>query len=220
MYKVESGSHGDVSVSVTLTKGKYGEVMKKVVYNPDNIKMNEIEHTIKRAKLLIENELCYIYENMDEEFVIKNSKKKHIMILVLTLNQFGALSINDHGLIKREDGAPYPWICNWHDFDLIIDLLKYKGKEIEFLLDYIDFRIEKREFLLASDEIDIVDIYFSDKSKLNIDKSLIQIESSMNSLVDQMYFEKKGIPYQHYDNIEVLYPTKKDIVNKIKKHFN
>lgn len=174
----------------------------------------------KLRKLLLENESCHIYENMDEGFIIKDCKKKHIMMLVLTLNQFGALSINDHGLIKREDGAPYPWICNWHDFDLIIDLLKYKGKEIEFLLDYIDFRIEKREFLLASDEIDIIDIYFSDKSKLDIDKSLIQIESSMNSLVDQMYFEKKGIPYKHYDNIEVLYPTRKDIAKKIRKHFN
>ena len=78
------------------------------------------EQAIILKKFIEENESVTLYENKTTKFVIENTSKKKILPLVLTLNQFGSLAVNTSLLLKKEENQPYPWVCNWHDFDNIM----------------------------------------------------------------------------------------------------
>ena len=59
----------------------------------------------------------------NKKFVVENVSNKKILPIVLTLNQFGGLAVNTSMILKKEDNQPYPWVCNWHDLENIIEIL-------------------------------------------------------------------------------------------------
>ena len=84
------------------------------------------------------------------------------MPLVLTLNQFGGLAVNTSLILEKDVDEPYPWVCNWHDFENIIEILKYLHKGAQDFIDYLVWRIENHANVLSSDELDVIEGYFLD----------------------------------------------------------
>jgi len=148
-----------------------------------------------------------LYENKNDRFVIKEPNSKIIIPLVLTLNQFGGLAVNTSLLLEKEDDQPYPWVCNWHDFEDVIEILKYFKKKPQDFLDYIIWRSETHSNILSSDELDVLDGYLLNKKVKNeAKKKNVFFMPSGPSLIDKIYYEKKGIPYHH--------PGVKEIIRK------
>lgn len=89
---------------------------------------------------------------------IEGLNEKNIFPIVLTLNQFGQMAINTSLLLKPEEGQPYPWVCNLHDFQNLIVMMEYLHKEADDFLSYIQWRIKKHEKIIAGDELDIAEL--------------------------------------------------------------
>lgn len=139
-----------------------------------------------------------LYENKTSKFVITNISQKIILPIVLTLNQFGSLAINTMMLLEKEEQQPYPWVCNLHDFENIIEILNYLEKTHKDFINYITWRIDNHEKILASDELDVIEEYFLNPKLIkNIKNNILFFEPSGPSLIDKIYFEKKGISYKH-----------------------
>ena len=45
--------------------------------------------------------------------------------MVLTLNQFGSIAINMSMILEKSPAQPYPWVCNLHDLENIIEIIQY-----------------------------------------------------------------------------------------------
>ncbi len=121
-----------------------------------------------------------------------------ILPLVLTLNQFGSLAVNTSLLLKKEESQPYPWVCNWHDFDDIIEILRYLDKTPEDFVSYLAWRIDNHANVLSSDELDVIEGYFLDpKLRNRIKSGSVFFPPNGPSLIDKIYFEKHGIRYEY-----------------------
>ena len=139
-----------------------------------------------------------MYENKNNKFQIQNISRKTILPLVLTLNQFGGLAVNTSLILEKDVDEPYPWVCNWHDFENIIEILKYLHKGAQDFIDYLVWRIENHANVLSSDELDVIEGYFLDSQlKEHIKDSAAFFPPNGPSLIDKIYFEKHGIPYEY-----------------------
>ena len=153
---------------------------------------------IALKKFIEDQEDIILYENKNNKFQIQNTSQKTILPLVLTLNQFGGLAVNTSLILKKDTDEPYPWVCNWHDFKNIIDILEYLHKGARDFIDYLVWRIENHVNILSSDELDVIEGYFLDSQlKKKIKDSATFFPPNGPSLIDKIYFEKHGIPYEH-----------------------
>lgn len=151
-----------------------------------------------------------LFENRTKRFVIENIAEKIILPVILTLNQFGSLAINTSMLLKKEDEQPYPWVCNWHDFEDISEIIHYLNKTPNDFINYLLWRMKYHEYVLSSDELDVIEGYFRDKhvqtAKLG---TKIFFPPTGPSLIDKIYFEKNGIPYDLPDEQGTIRKNKK-----------
>ena len=153
---------------------------------------------IALKKLIERQEDIVLYENKINKFHIENTSKKTILPLVLTLNQFGSLAVNTSLILNKEADEPYPWICNWHDFENIIEVLKYLQKGAQDFLNYLVWRIDNHPNFISCDELDILEEYFLDARVIEKVKSnRITFVPKGSSLIDKIYFEKHGIPFDY-----------------------
>lgn len=152
--------------------------------------------TLKR--LIEGQEDIVLYENKNSKFHIQNISQKTILSLVLTLNQFGGLAVNTSLILEKDLDEPYPWVCNWHDFENIIEILEYLHKGAQDFIDYLVWRIKNHVNVLSSDELDVIEGYFLDSQlKESIKSSAAFFPPTGPSLIDKIYFEKHGIPYEY-----------------------
>ena len=93
-------------------------------------------------KVLENDNTITLYENKTQPFVINNTENKRIIPLVLTLNQFGSLAINTSQLLEKDNKQPYPWVCNLHDLENIIEINKYLNKTTLDFIKYLNWRID------------------------------------------------------------------------------
>lgn len=156
------------------------------------------EQAIILKKFIEEKETATLYEKKTAKFMIENTSKKKILPLVLTLNQFGSLAVNTSLLLEKEEGQPYPWVCNWHDFEDIIEILQYLNKTPEDFINYLAWRIDNHTNVLSSDELDVIEGYFLDPQlRSRIKSGPVFFPPNGPSLIDKIYFEKHGIAYEH-----------------------
>lgn len=126
-----------------------------------------------------------------------------IMIIAVICNDN-----TDSLILEKEESQPYPWVCNWHDLENIIEILKYLNKEPEDFIDYIIWRIESHPNVLSSDELNVIEGYFMN-SQARKQNGAIFFPANSPSLIDKIYFEKHAIPYE--------YPVATTVVRKKKK---
>lgn len=141
-----------------------------------------------------------LYENMKDEFQIDNLKNKTIVPVVLTLEQFGIIAINTSTLIHPVAGDPYPWVCDLHDFQNLIEMLDYLKEGADSFVDYVLWRSEKHEKIQAGDELDIVEWFFANPGYRNVDRDIIIKNNMEDSLIDRIYFKKKGLTLSGEDS--------------------
>lgn len=154
------------------------------------------EQAIILKKVLEKNNDITLYENKTQPFTVNNILNKKIFPLVLTLNQFGSLAINTSQLIEKEDDQPYPWVCNLHDLENIIEVNKYLNKTPLDFIKYLNWRIDNHIHIFSNDELDILDYYYlNNKEVRKNDNDDIVIIPNGSNLIDKIYFEKHGIPY-------------------------
>lgn len=149
-----------------------------------------------RNKILSSNDIV-LYENMKKPFEIHNTKNKKVIPVVLTLNQFGGIAINTSLLLTPEGGQPYPWVCNLHDFQNLIEIFQYLKKSSNDFVDYVEWRSRKHKDIMASDELDIAEQYFANPQIREESGALFIQNIIEQSLIDKIYFEKFGL---HFTN--------------------
>ena len=148
---------------------------------------------INLKKALEATDSITLYEKMKNPFVIEGLNTKEIIPVVLTLNQFGAIAINTSLLLTPDENQPYPWVCNLHDFQNLIEIMKYLHKNVNDFLSYIRWRCKMHEKTIAGDELDIAEFFFTG-SKYSNEKDYIIIDNNTeNCLIDKIYFEKHGL---------------------------
>ena len=154
------------------------------------------EQAIILKKVLENDNTITLYENKTQPFVINNTENKRIIPLVLTLNQFGSLAINTSQLLEKDNKQPYPWVCNLHDLENIIEINKYLNKTTLDFIKYLNWRIDNHIHIYSSDELDILEYFYLDNKIIakNDNGDLIVMPNGSN-IMDKIYFEKHGIPY-------------------------
>lgn len=147
-------------------------------------------------KVLEKHESITLFENKTKPFTISNISTKTILPIVLTLNQFGSLAVNTSQLLEKEDEQPYPWVCNLHDMENIIEINGYLNKSPLDFIDYLLWRIKYHAHIYSSDELDVLENYYlNNKVTTKSDSSDTIIFPNGPSLIDKIYFEKHGVPY-------------------------
>lgn len=166
-------------------------------FNSDSGIGGGYKQAIILKRLIESNESTTLYEQKTKPFSINNIHKKTILPLVLTLNQFGEIAINTSPLLEKEEHEPYPWVCNLHDFENIIEIQKYLKKTPDDFINYIVWRILHHKQFMSFDELEIIEQYYcnpSFTSKID-DVAAIMTMPFGPSLIDKIYFEKHGITY-------------------------
>lgn len=147
-----------------------------------------------------------LYEDMRKPFELHDIQSKKIIPIVLTLNQFGGIAINTSLLLTPEEGQSYPWVCNLHDFQNLIEILNYLKKTEDDFVEYVEWRSIKHKDIIASDELDIAEQYFT-IPKMKKEAGTVFIANNVKrSLIDKIYFEKLGLAFpdvysEHGDNV-------------------
>lgn len=142
-----------------------------------------------------------LYEEMKKRFEICDTENKQIIPIVLTLNQFGGIAINTSLLLTPEEGQPYPWVCNLHDFQNLIEILDYLKKTEDDFVDYIQWRSVKHKDIIAGDELDIVEQYFTIPEIKKESGTVVIANNIKGSLIDKIYFKKLGLTFPEF-NVE------------------
>lgn len=162
---------------------------------------------ILKKKIETETDIV-LYEDMRKPFELHDIQSKNIIPIVLTLNQFGGIAINTSLLLTPEEGQSYPWVCNLHDFQNLIEILNYLKKTEDDFVEYVEWRSIKHKDIIASDELDIVEQYFT-IPKMKKEAGTVFIANNVKrSLIDKIYFEKLGLAFpdvnsEHEENNEV-----------------
>ena len=167
-------------------------------FNSDSGIGGAYEQAVLLKKFIESKDEVVLYENKNIKFEIHDISKKIILPIVFTLNQFGGLAINTSMLLEKDESQPYPWVCNLHDLENIIEILKYLSKSPTDFIKYIAWRSKNHSKVLSSDELDVIEGYFMDK-KIQIeivDKSIF-FPPNGPSLIDKIYYNKHGIPYDY-----------------------
>ena len=146
--------------------------------------------------LLEKQDAITLYEGK-APFTIQNLSKKCIIPVVFTLNQFGGLAVNTSLLIEPEIGQPYPWVCNLHDLQNIVEINHYLKKVPQDFIDYIVWRNLHHRQILSSDELDVIEGYYLDSQIKNATNENILFPPNGPSLIDKIYFESHGISYAY-----------------------
>lgn len=137
-----------------------GYVRVKDHFNSDVGIGGAYEQAIILKRFIERKEEVTLYENKKDRFEIHDISKKEILPIVFTLNQFGGLAINTSRLLEKDQHQPYPWVCNLHDLENIIEILNYLGKTPNDFIEYIIWRNQNHEKIIASDELDVIERYF------------------------------------------------------------
>lgn len=166
------------------------------------------KQSIMLKKFIESNDEIDLFEDRVKKFKITNVNNKKILPIVLTLNQFGYIALNINELLNKEEGQPYPWVCNWHDLDNINEVLSYLNTEPKDFIEYLIWRIENQEKMIVSDELEVFEIFMMNKMHIVKNKELY-FGSDGTNLVDKIYFEKQGIPYD--------FPIKSELIGKKQK---
>ncbi len=166
-------------------------------FNSDSGIGGGYKQAIILKKLIESNESTTLFEQKTNPFSIKDIHKKIILPLVLTLNQFGKIAINTSPLLEKEEHEPYPWVCNLHDFENIIEIQKYLKKTPDDFMNYIVWRISHHKQFMSFDELEIIEQYYCNQSFVSEidDNTSIMTTLFGPNLIDKIYFEKHGIPY-------------------------
>lgn len=166
-------------------------------FNSDSGIGGAYQQAILLKKFIEQHNIVTLYENKTEAFTVNDISNKRILPFILTLNQFGNIAVNTSLLLNKEDDQPYPWICNLHDFENIIDINKYLKKGTQDFIDYVVWRIEHHKDIISSDELDVIEGYYFDKGIKNSTNQNLFFWPTGPSLIDKIYFEKQGIPYSY-----------------------
>lgn len=157
-------------------------------------------------KILLANNEIELFDEKKRKKIFKNTNTKKIIPIVLTLGQFGTLGINLTNLLSKETNDPYPWVCNLQDMENIIEFNKFKKIETDKILEYIEFRSNFHERIYSSDELDIYIIFMTTGvPKIELDR--YYFTQGKDDLMDEIYFNKKGIPQVAEDITENFYST-------------
>lgn len=149
-------------------------------------------------KLLEKQDTVTLFEDKTHPFTIDDISHKKVLPIVLTLNQFVGLAVNTSLILEKDDEQPYPWVCNLHDLENIVEINRYLGKSPREFVEYIAWRIQHHENIISSDELDVLDGYYLDAGVKTADEDTnIFFPPNGPSLIDKIYFEKKGLPYSH-----------------------
>ena len=120
----------------------------------------------------------YLNETDYPEVVLKNKKIKidmqqvdtnNIFLISVTLGQYANITTrlaNINTTLKLFSSNEYPWSVCLFDLEIIVELLKRPFYLIHYLINRLN--IEKTNFHLEADEIDLLGYYFA--QKLNFDK--------------------------------------------------
>lgn len=149
-------------------------------------------------KLLEAEDTVTLFENKTHPFTIEDLSHKKVLPIVLTLNQFGGLAVNTSLILEKDDDQPYPWVCNLHDLENIVEINRYLGKSPREFVEYIAWRIQHHKNIISSDELDVFEGYYLDAGIQAVGENTdIFFPPNGPSLIDKIYFEKKGLPYYH-----------------------
>lgn len=175
-----------------------GYVRVKDHFNSDVGIGGAYEQAIILKRFIESKEEVILYENKKDRFEIHDISKKEILPIVFTLNQFGGLAINTSRLLEKDQHQPYPWVCNLHDLENIIEILNYLGKTPNDFIEYIIWRNQNHEKIIASDELDVIERYFFDEQiKVTKEWEYLFFPPNGPSLIDKIYYNKQGIPYDY-----------------------
>lgn len=166
-------------------------------FNSDSGIGGGYKQAIILKKLIESNNSTTLYEQKVKPFSISDVHKKTILPLVLTLNQFGEIAINTSQLLEKEEHEPYPWTCNLHDFENIIEIQKYLKKTPDDFINYIVWRISHHKQFMSFDELEIIEQYYCNPSfvsGIDDDTTIMTMPFGPN-LIDKIYFKKHGITY-------------------------
>ncbi|OHR72162.1 hypothetical protein HMPREF3291_22445 [Bacillus sp. HMSC76G11] len=147
--------------------------------------------------LILENEVTTLYDSKGNELVkLEKDKIKQIFIIVVTAEDMGILSTNLSYLLEKPEEEPYAWACNLYDLETALDGIIYKQGNINTFIQYLQEREEYHEYLLASDELEILGYFLENGSlqALNANKDkMVGFDPDYSTVFDEIYFEKRGI---------------------------
>lgn len=183
--------------------------VKEPLFNPDRAYKRIVDHFHSKSgigggykqgqklkELILSNNETTLYNKKTEPFVIQRDKYSKINVIVITLEQFGPLNINMSSLIELDYGVDYPWSCNLYDLESLIDVFQYLNKSTDDFISYIEWRIDNHNKISASDELDILEVFLRGEIPQQRGEHFF-IPILDYSLIDKIYFEKRGIDYYH-----------------------
>jgi len=151
--------------------------------------------------LILKNEETTLYDSKGNELVkLEKDKIKQIFILVVTAEEMGILSTNLSYLLEKPKEEPYAWACNLYDLETALDGIIYTQGTISTFIQYLLEREEYHEYLVASDELEILGYFLENGSlqSLNANKDkMVGFDPDFSTLFDDIYFEKRGISRKH-----------------------
>lgn len=170
---------------------------------------------INLKKFLEQSENVTLFENKVSPFTISDISQKTILPIVLTLNQFGSLAINTSSVLEKEPKQPYPWVCNLHDLENILEINTYLHKSPLEFIDYLCWRVVYHSHVFSSDELDILEEYYLNSTvRQKVKSGNVVIWPLTVNLIDKIYFEKHGVPYHHPSLNKKTVKREKPGVNK------
>lgn len=151
----------------------------------------------KLKKIILKENSVVLYENKNIPFRIEEINKKTILIIVFTLNQFGALMINIEPFLDDVSQKEFPWICCYSDLENIIKIFKYLKMDKKQIVNYIEWRIKNHSRVIAVDELDVLEAYLLNPYLKNNKNDFLYFPVEGTSLIDKIYYEEHGFPYEY-----------------------
>ncbi len=167
----------DRNILIIQCKSKKLTYEARIGSSLDKLK-EDLKQSVKDSFDQALNAKNYLKESDYPEVVLKNKKTKidmqqvdnnNIFLISVTLGQYANITTrlaNINPTLKLFSSNEYPWSVCLFDLEIIAELLKQPFYFIHYLINRLN--IEKTNFHLEADEMDLLGYYFD--QKLNFDK--------------------------------------------------
>ncbi len=171
------------------------------------------DQALHLKQLILSHPTTSLFSKTGEVLLVLDRKAvEKIYIVLITIEDFGAIALNLSVLLQKPDEESYPFCCSIDNIELILEAFKYKGMPFKAFISYLSVRERFHVKYMSDDELEIAGYYLvygefgSEIEK--IDK--IGFTYGMSDIFNEIWYRKKGISYRtKYDNRPTLVDVSK-----------
>jgi hypothetical protein len=142
-----------------------------------------------------------------------------VQCICVTADSFGIVATDLSLLLEKDPADPYPWAVSIPDLDVFLQILSHKGRGVDEVFRFLSERSELHGRVTFTDELEAVGAFLQSGSlrELPREGARVFLSEDCTDIIDNLYFEIRGLPIPYPAVKEGHGPFATDVTNELKQ---